>query len=352
MKRISLIFFFIYMVMNSINGQVNVSKYDHEGEFGTSGLKFCVRGGKCGYINTEGIAIVPISYDYEQGDYNVYKQGYYPLDIKYGYLETWNNHTILVRLRKNGKYGFVNHKGEVIIPFKYDMIYDWDFSRYDALLRARIGNSYGLIDVNGREIVPVKYKNTGQCGYGEPTWVQREDGKIAYVNSDGSFITDFKYTKASEDFFGGDNEVAHVAINDLWGFVDKSGREVVSPKYTYADYWVSEEGWVSVVKNGKLGFIDLNENIVIPFQYDVVTAGSNSLKSSFKFGVANVRKNGKWALIDKSGKAITAFKYDKCDEAPRMWYKIDMPMCEAKIGVKTVYLDILGNEGRPEQIRL
>ena len=343
MRRIALSFLFVFIGVITIYGQ-NLSELDHEVQSDITGLKFCVRNGKCGYIDAKGNEVIPIKYDYDRADFDVH-EGKYPLDENCGYVEDWRS-SILVRVKQNGKYGFVNHKGEEVIPLKYDMLYDGHFVKPTQLVKARIGDKYGLINISGQEVIPIKYKNTGNCDYGNyngPTWVQRDDGKIAYVEYDGSFITDFKYTEASESFNGDSKKVARVAVNGLWGFIDKQGNEVITPKYKYAGLFASEDGWISVVKDNKLGFIDVDENVVIPFIYDVATYDTNekSLTSDFSNGNAYVRKNGKWGLINKKGTAITPFKYDNISSGGMYW---GIGYYMAKVGGKTVYIDILGAE--------
>jgi hypothetical protein len=51
------------------------------------------------------------------------------------------------------------------------------------------------------------------------------------------------------------------------------------------------EGLASVQMSGKWGFIDINENVVIPFMYDDVEPFIN--------GSAEVILDGGWYLIDK-----------------------------------------------------
>jgi hypothetical protein len=62
------------------------------------------------------------------------------------------------------------------------------------------------------------------------------------------------------------------------------------------------ENLVCVIKNGKYGFIDKTNNIVIPFQYD----GADN----FYNGIAVIREKDKYGAIDKSGKIVIPLVYD------------------------------------------
>lgn len=57
------------------------------------------------------------------------------------------------------------------------------------------------------------------------------------------------------DFIGDFVEgLAVVKLNDRYGFVDKTGKEVISPKYDSVGYF--SEGLVTVLLKGNLGFVD------------------------------------------------------------------------------------------------
>jgi len=52
-----------------------------------------------------------------------------------------------------------------------------------------------------------------------------------------------------------------------------------------------------------VGFVDTNDNIVIPFKYDYAF--------SFINGYAVVRLNNKWGFIDRKGKEVIPLKYER-----------------------------------------
>jgi hypothetical protein len=60
-----------------------------------------------------------------------------------------------------------------------------------------------------------------------------------------------------------------VKLNNKWGFIDKTGKEVIPIKYDNAGYF--SEGLAPVKLNGKCGFIDKTGKEVIPIKYDNVS---------------------------------------------------------------------------------
>ena len=91
-----------------------------------------------------------------------------------------------------------------------------------------------------------------------------------------------------------------VKLNDKWGFVDKTGREIIPLKYDGVGSFY--EGLAEVKLNGKWGFIDKTGKEVIPFKYDST--------GFFSEGLAEVKLNGKRGFIDKTGKEVIPLKYD------------------------------------------
>lgn len=120
---------------------------------------------------------------------------------------------------------------------------------------------------------------------------------MAYFDESGNIkITTDKYTLGNMFSEG----LASVSYFKYWGFIDKSGKEVISPKYDYPAYF--REGVANVSKNNKYGLIDSRENIIIPFEYDLINPSFD--------GVVSVKKGDKFGFFDITGKQILDFIYD------------------------------------------
>jgi len=52
-------------------------------------------------------------------------------------------------------HGFINSKGEVIVPIIYDKVKDFD----DGIALVEKDGEYGFIDKTGKIVVPLKYHN-------------------------------------------------------------------------------------------------------------------------------------------------------------------------------------------------
>ena len=94
--------------------------------------------------------------------------------------------------------------------------------------------------------------------------------------------------------------LARVSLNGKWGFIDNTDKVVIPLNYD----WVGSfsEGLAAVRQNGKYGFIDKTGKVVVPLNYDSA--------EPFSEGLVAVRQNGKWGFIDNTGKVVIPLKYD------------------------------------------
>ena len=110
-----------------------------------------------------------------------------------------------------------------------------------------------------------------------------------------------------------DDSLAVYALPNKRGFVNiNNGQIVIEAQYSKA--WCFSEGLAAVVKENKVGFIDKENNIVIPFQFPL---GPNYFEMDFVFrnGLCKiVNEEGKYGLIDKTGKVVLPTIYDDIEE--------------------------------------
>ncbi|MCL2816459.1 MAG: WG repeat-containing protein [Oscillospiraceae bacterium] len=110
-----------------------------------------------------------------------------------------------------------------------------------------------------------------------------------------------------------------------FGFVNKENRVVIAFEYDSA--YAFEGGCAAVQKGGKWGAVDGEGNVVIPFEYDEVSSLGEGFMSTkkgdtysdspiydsandFIEGLVAVQKGGKWGYIDETGEIIIPIEYD------------------------------------------
>jgi|GEM_PF-838858 len=154
-------------------------------------------------------------------------------------------------VEKDGKHGYVDKDGKVIIA----LIYDEGMNFVEGKAGVMINNKWGFIDSTGNEIVKPQYSEV-------------------YSFNEG---------------------MAAVAKSEVWGFIDEKGDLVIPMNYTNARCF---SGGLAPVCNtkGQWGYIDNQGKTILPFQYGYA--------DRFRDGTAKVMKAGKWMHIDRLGKII------------------------------------------------
>jgi len=125
-----------------------------------------------------------------------------------------------------------------------------------------------------------------------------------FVDETGKEVIPFKY-EAAREFSEG---LAAVQLRyERWGFIDETGKEIIP--FRYLDVGDFSEGLARVRHRSELdntrvwSFIDKNGNVVTSREYD--GAGD------FSEGLARVRLRRKWGFINKNSMPIISFKYDE-----------------------------------------
>ncbi|MEI6122688.1 MAG: WG repeat-containing protein [Bacteroidota bacterium] len=163
-------------------------------------------------------------------------------------------------------------------------------------------NKFGMIDLQGKIIIPNDYdiiwKTFDEYGY---TWAVKNQ-KAGFLSVDGKEITEFKYDNLN-DFT---EDMAAVAVNVngtlLWGYIDRTGKEIVPCQYTQVDGFFN--GMSAVYDNTKKGgYIDKTGKLIIPIIYTTTI--------DFNEDVALVKDGGYYGYIDKTGKVLSPFIYSK-----------------------------------------
>ena len=244
----------------------NPLKYDDAWSF-SEGLAWVELNGKYGFIDKSGKVVIPIKYDY-----------------------AWSFSEGLAWVKLNGKYGFIDKTDKVVIPIKYDGV--GRFS--EGLTRVKLNGKWGFIDKTGKVVIPIKYDDA--WSFSEGLALVDRNNKEGFIDKTDKAVIPIKYDGAWSFSEG----LAEVNLNGKCGFIDKSGKVVIPIKYDAA--WSFSEGLALVILNGKYGFIDKSGKVIIPIKYDYAW--------DFSEGLAEVRLNWKYGFIDKSGKVIIPIKYD------------------------------------------
>jgi len=263
-------------------------------------------------------AFLLISWAFTQKSYS---QKLYPIQIneKWGYInekgkiviqpqfdeaERFSEGLALVSIGLND--GFIDAKGKLIIEPIYRCSHG--FSEGLAAVAKDCEGNWEYIDRNGKTVIEPKFSWAGQFrgGLAEVLFVTNEqpfDQKTGYIDKSGKFIIEPKFD-SSEPFSDGlamiaedkKREDGSSAYFNRKAFMDTKGN-IVTPFFDRAEDF--SDGLAAVEINNLWGFIDKTGNIVIAPQFDFIVRG-------FSEGIAFVNcDNDKIAAINKIGKYIT-----------------------------------------------
>ena len=95
-----------------------------------------------------------------------------------------------------------------------------------------------------------------------------------------------------------------------WGYYNLNSRKMITKEGDGYDYvWFFSDGLAAVVKDDKIGFVDMKGNLVIPYQYLYRTNKSTS--PAFKNGYCKMAgRDGRYGVINKKGQWVIKPVYE------------------------------------------
>jgi len=328
------------------------------------GLAFVLKDDLWGLIDDKGNVVVEPQYDDLYGEYYEFYEGMARVskDWAWGFIDNTGKEVIPTRYDwvsnfKEGlaavlideKMGFINKSGNVVIPPIFDDVTVFDNGVAVVIDDYETGK-ISLIDKLGKKITDTNYFSESSMYEGNVFnegvfWVSNSEGLVGAIDRTGRTVIDLKYdyagdvlngamsyefsegaaivgrnlqrsiidTKGAElakltKYDGNANFTAGVFIEGLapisvdnkWGYIDKTGKEIVAPYYEWV--YSFNEGLAPVYLDGKFGFIDKTGKEIVKPQYEDVGFLVN--------GRAAVRKDGKWGFIDATGKEVIKPQFD------------------------------------------
>lgn len=192
----------------------------------------------------------------------------------------------VVWVLKNGKWGLIDRQGASLTEMKYD----WVGSFKHDFAVAKLDGKYGFVDTKGVEISQIKYQfaqNFNEQGMA----LVKENNQYSFVNTQGKKMFDLVYDHISEFKEG----FAVAQKGGSVGYIDTEGKLKIPLDFQEAHPF-SDNLAGAMDRYGYWGFLDKSGKYTIAPKYDWVGA--------FKNGQALVRQNGVEFYIDKTGKQI------------------------------------------------
>ncbi len=217
----------------------------------------------------------------------------------------------LFPIRQNGKWGYINRKGVIIIEPQFlgvaskDYLFNIGWS--EGLAPVRFSNGFwGYIDKTGKTVIEPRFGLASRFSEGLAR-VMSNGRLVAYINKTGEIVIPprYCYMGDSGDFTEGLAYVefipgcisfshSHVDRRTEYGYIDKTGKMIL-PRLGGGAWFV--EGLAPVGStNSKFGYMDRQGKTIIEPQF------ANAM--SFDKGLAYVVIDKKNVYIDKTGKTV------------------------------------------------
>jgi hypothetical protein len=198
-------------------------QYDRHWEM-RPGLYRVLKGGLTGVIKANGQVVVPCRFD-----------------------QVWNpGNNNYIRVLLNTKTGLYHLAKGMILPAEYDQI--WDFE--EGLAKVMKNRRFGLVNNDGLMVVPCEYNHIWPRNKNQFKVLQ--DGLFGFLAPDGTTIVPVIY----QQIWDYHNDRARVLREGKMGFIDKSGNEVIPA--IYDQVWEFEDNQARVLLNGQQMVIDPN----------------------------------------------------------------------------------------------
>ena len=139
---------------------------------------------------------------------------------------TAKNEDELLFIRENGRFGFVDRTGKMVIPCVYENTYGFTEGLAGVAVKGRIG----YLDRTGKMVIPAQFED-GYAFFEGLAWVKIE-GKYAWIDRQGKVvIAPASYDDVAPGFSDG---LTAVKQNGRWGYIDRQGQMVIRPQYVKA----------------------------------------------------------------------------------------------------------------------
>lgn len=249
------------------------------------------RNSKQGVVSVEGITIINTEYDsiLFGGMYIDAKKGsnLYLFDLNGASIENknivsktkTNNPNYFIAVDENDIYSIVDAEDKVIVDNNYNYI---EHLPGDYFIVARDGKN-GVIDSSGKLVVDLQYTSIFYLNDTHILQAEKIETKtIDLYSSDMHKITSMD----NASIITGDNYIM-LASNEEFAYYDFSGNKLEAK-----DVFTNNTLFAKEI-DGKWGFVDKDNNIVVENKYEMVTDFN-------KYGYAGVKLNGKWGVIEQA----------------------------------------------------
>ena len=220
-----------------------------------------------------GVKLVPSSSDdkdYTYTNFSTDLKSFYRIDA----VDFYHNGRLAGTLSRSEYGGMVSPHGDYICVTNQAgerIFYNKDMQRSPAQTSG--SSEYNQVRLNGKYVYV--HQGSGQYAFQEGCTLTEDEVEKAWLYDKGVVygLQGQVLFKAAQNYdsiqnFNGDYAI--VRMNSKKGVIDRSGKEIIPVEYedlgNYSEK-LFEYGYISAVKDGKFGFLDINGNVTCDFVY-------------------------------------------------------------------------------------
>jgi len=225
-------------------------------------------------------------------------------------------------------WGFIDNRGKIVIASHFEAVQPFS----EGLAAVKHEGRWGYINRSGAEVIPFRYRSA-QSFRGGVAIVDTglPDHPVGVIDPTGSWVTQPLFRGLSTADGPGGFLFGQKEAGDGLSFYDRAGNLVLGPYSlafpfvegrarvkTQSGEWIIDssgnfiakqpvvldairfsEGLIAIRRDRKVGYMDVDGNIVVEPRYDQ--------GGEFSEGLAAVQLEGRWMFIDKSGTTVAQF---------------------------------------------
>lgn len=204
-----------------------------------------------------------------------------------------------------GRYGFINNKGQIAIPAKFEFTYA--FSENGLCMASKTVNAesgtpqkkWGYIDRKGEFVISPMFDM--EISFEKNGYARVEVGnKWGVINEKGDFVVQPKFDAANIWPDANSNKLAAVKINGKWQWINSRGDITYLGDFDWIEPFdinglakVHKSDWLG---SPKIGLMNIKGELIFTPQFDAV--------NSFVNGIAVVQVGSKFGYIDTFGRVV------------------------------------------------
>lgn len=249
---------------------------------------------KWGFINESGVAVIPLQYEFVGN----FSEGLV---------------AVVGKTQEGIRLGFINHFHDTIVPLRYEVrdgIYQkTQFQQGLAIVGQ--GGKLGYINTKGQTIIPFQFAQAHNFSESrawvsedyhslQPTWKMiNETGQTIYTLPKDCQLLDFEFQ----------NGFVRVRRGKEENFLSRKGELLLDNWAIHTAPFEDDMALVAIEKEGKqtMGYISTKGNWIIEPIYDFSPQGNNTQKTAH---FIRLRLAGKAGVVNVKGRVFVPFEYD------------------------------------------